>query len=274
MNVEWTTRMSDDVTFVEIVVTNDGPPRRVRVSNELDGPVWPPRQQGVPATGWNGDGYEGVIEDRCALGYSSPAPSIDPPVSVKWLETVPVQEEQRFDYCPVPVIDSEPTPNSVYRVLSDPRPPRDAVPVTIESVVDDEMTAEREQNLSKTDTIERNETTTGYESIKVSGRNRFEPVDERERTQDIRVTNYPAVESLFRTIERRVDDGEMLTEVETLPDATWAVETVGGLTAVADLMTALDADRETLRAIEARAALLRKRAETIDVPVDTLERLA
>ena len=113
-----------------------------------------------------------------------------------------------------------------------------------------------------------------------------EGVDESEQTAQVKQTERTqhrrkastrdgtAVESLFGIIERRIEDGEMLTDAETLPDATWAVETVGGLTAVFDLLTALDGDRETLRVIEKRAARLRERAETVDVPVDTLERLA
>jgi hypothetical protein len=235
MNVEWTTRTSDHVTLVEVIVTNDGPPRRVRISNELDGPVWPPRTQGIPAPGWNEHGYEGRIENRRVLGYSTPAPAVEPPVSVEWLESVG-EEKQQFDRHPaVPTIDPEPTPNSVSRTLSDPRPPRDAVPVMIESI-----TAQTENGM-------------------------------KAETREI---HHPAVKSLFETIERRIDDGEMLTEVETLPDATWAVETVGGLTAVADLTTALNNDRETLRVIEEQAARLRERAERVDVPVDTLERLA
>lgn len=245
MNVEWTTQTSDRVTLVEVIVTNDGPPRRVRISNELDGPVWPPRTQGLPAPGWNEHGYEGRVENRRVLGYSTPAPAVEPPVSVEWLESVG-EEKQRFDrHSAVPTIEPDPTPNSVSRALSDPRPPRDAVPVMIEPVTDEKRVEKHEG--AQTDVGARSET---------------------------REVHHPAVESLFETIERRIDDGEMLTEVETLPDATWAVETVGGLTAVADLTAALNNDRETLRAIEERAARLREQAERIDVPVDTLERLA
>jgi hypothetical protein len=245
MNVEWTTRTNDHVTLVEVIVTNDGPPRRVRISNELDGPVWPPRTQGIPAPGWNEHGYEGRVKNRRVLGYSTPAPAVEPPVSVEWLESAG-EEKQQFNRHPsVPSIDPDPTPNSVSRALGDPRPPRDAVPVLIESVTD-------ERRVEK------------HERAQTEGGMRTE-------TQEM---NHPAVRSLFETIERRIDDGEMLTEVETLPDATWAVETVGGLTAVADLTAALNNDRETLQAIEERAARLRERAEQVDVPVDTLERLA
>lgn len=243
MNVEWTTRTNDDVTLVEVVVTNDGPPRRIRISNELDGPVWPPRTGGIPATGWSKHGYEGLVENRRIVGYATPAPPVDPPVSVEWLEEGGT-DEQRSCHPTVPSIEPEPTPNSVCRTLSDPRPPRDAVPF-VESVVESVAEAEQEKQTERT-----------------------------RYGREIGTEDETAVESLFGPIERRIEDGEMLTAVETLSDATWAVETVGGLTAVSDLMTALDDDRETLRVIETRAARLRERAETIDVPVDTLERLA
>jgi hypothetical protein len=266
MNVEWTTRTTNNVTLVEVIVTNDGPPRRVRVSNELDGPVWPPRIQEIPTTGWNEHGYEGRVENRRVLGYATPAPVLDPPVSVEWLEIVN-EEQQRSRHPTVPSIDPEPTPNSVCRTLNDPRPPRDAVPV-VESVVENvnESIVNEVNESGQIEQVKRTERTS------IDRYERTRPRDEREvATQD---NDHPAVESLFRIIERRIDDGEMLTAVETLPDATWAVETVGGLTAVSDLMTALDGDCETLQAIEERAARLRERAETIDVPVDTLERLA
>lgn len=250
MNVEWTTRTNDDVTLVEVVVTNNGPPRRVRVSNELDGPVWPPRTQGIPATGWSEYGYEGPVENRRVLGYATPASAVDPPVSVEWLEKVG-EEKQCSHHPTVPSID--PTPNSVCRTLSDPRPPRDAVPM-VESAVENVDESEQTEQVKQT------------ERTQHRGRTQRRPeIDTEDET---------AVESLFGPIEGRIEDGEMLTAVETLPDATWAVETVGGLAAVSDLMTALDGDRETLRAIEKRAARLRERAETVDVPVDTLERLA
>jgi hypothetical protein len=121
---------------VELVVRNPTAiARRFRIGNRLDGPVWPPRREGVPAAGWDDGGYEGVVEaeDRRALGYASPlqsgespaeaedspaeAPS-EPPAELVWTERAGDSESP----------DAEATPEEVVRSLGDPRPPADAVP--------------------------------------------------------------------------------------------------------------------------------------------------
>jgi hypothetical protein len=78
-----------DASLVELVVANGTPEsHRVRVANRLDGPVWPPRSEGVPADGWDDGGFEGVVGpgERLGLGYASPAPPADPPAEIAWSE--------------------------------------------------------------------------------------------------------------------------------------------------------------------------------------------
>jgi hypothetical protein len=124
---DWTTRRENGTTLVELVLVNDGPARRVRVDNELDGPVHPPRTDGVPAEGWDEDGFEGTVDagDRLALGYAMPAPPADPPVSVEWLGPPDGEAPRIEDHPAVPQLTA--TADGVARALEDPRPPRDAV---------------------------------------------------------------------------------------------------------------------------------------------------
>ncbi len=138
------------VALVTLVVRNPtDAPRRVRVANRLDGPVWPPRCEGVPAAGWDDGGFEGVVpaSDRRALGYASPvggdepdsgasrgpeisndseAPVADPPAELVWSERAG-SSDSRSETDPEEVA-ADGTPEGVVRTLGDPRPPADAVP--------------------------------------------------------------------------------------------------------------------------------------------------
>ena len=57
---------------------------RVRVANELAGPVLPPCREGVPEAGWDADGFRGVVpaSGRLGVGYACPVstPDEDPTV--------------------------------------------------------------------------------------------------------------------------------------------------------------------------------------------------
>lgn len=122
MRLSSATERTGDVTLVAVRATNTADrPKRVRVANRLDGPVWPPRVGGRPAAGWDDGGYEGVLDagETRALGYATPAPAVDgeDAVEVAWVEDAPG--------CPT---DDQPSPGAVVETLGDPRPPRDALP--------------------------------------------------------------------------------------------------------------------------------------------------
>ncbi|MCG1004282.1 MULTISPECIES: hypothetical protein [Halobacterium] len=121
MELETATHRQRGVTLVAVRVLNDGEhAQRVRVANRCDGPVLPPREQGVPALGWDDGGWEGVVAAGAAepLGYATPALPSDPPVEVTWSERAG---------------ESEPTAAETLADLGDPRPPADAVspPTTV-----------------------------------------------------------------------------------------------------------------------------------------------
>lgn len=118
------TTRTDGVTFVAVTVANDGStPRRVRVENELDGPVWPPRTNGVPDEGWSEVGFETVLApgERHGVGYATPAPPADPPVRVTATE-VPADGDDGGT-----PDDGDGNALDPVRDLGDPRPPRDAL---------------------------------------------------------------------------------------------------------------------------------------------------
>lgn len=116
MHLDATTVRADDVTFVSLIVTNGtASPRRFRIANRLDGPLWPPRVHGTVAAGWDEAGYEGVLAGDAtrSLGYATPAAAADPAAELVWSE--PAGDSETPDGDPVGVL----------RQFGDPRPPAD-----------------------------------------------------------------------------------------------------------------------------------------------------
>ena len=115
MRVATETHHRSGVTLVAVRVEHDGEQRqRVRLANECEGPVWPPRENGLPAPGWDDGGWEGVLdpEEVKPLGYATPGEPTDPPVSVAWTERA---------------AEGPPDASEAVAAFGDPRPPRDAV---------------------------------------------------------------------------------------------------------------------------------------------------
>jgi len=83
VTLDWETDRTEGVTLVRLYVTAENR-RQVRIENRLDGPVWPPREEGQPAAGWDGDTFEGVVapDHRLVAGYATPAPPADPPAEI------------------------------------------------------------------------------------------------------------------------------------------------------------------------------------------------
>jgi hypothetical protein len=127
MRVATETHRRNGVTLVAVRVEHDGggtageadergaQPQRVRLANECAGPVWPPREDGLPAPGWDDGGWEGVLapDEVRPLGYATPGEPSEPPVTVAWTERA---------------ADGPPDAREAVAEFGDPRPPRDAVP--------------------------------------------------------------------------------------------------------------------------------------------------
>lgn len=228
--LDWHVTTGDDVTLVCLLVTATRA-ERVRVENCLDGPVWPPRRQGVPEEGWDENGFEGVVDagDRLVLGYASPAVPADPPARISAAE--PADEDRGSE---------TPSAREVVRTLGDPRPPRDAVPA---GGRDDDGPA-----------------TTG----------------DRRPAQGTpgETGGRDEVEAWLDRVRERLEAAERLARVSSVREAREAVTSVGGAEDVAALRTRLDADRERLAALAADSESLATRIDRVEVPVETLERLA
>lgn len=114
----------DGVSLVELYLTSDAT-EDVRVEIAHDGPVWPPRRQGVPESGWDDDVWTGTVgpDDPVVLGYATPAEVGDDPARVADAEPSTADADS-----------TDPTPRELVRTLGDARPPRDAVPEPTESV--------------------------------------------------------------------------------------------------------------------------------------------
>lgn len=230
--LDWHTTGSDDVTLVELLVTSDSP-EHIRIENCLNGPVWPPRRQGVPAAGWTDDGYEGVVapDDRLVLGYASPADPDDPPARIA--SATPAGEAEQ----------NELSPEDVVRALGDPTPPRDAIPTPGEGSVADP--ADRAE----------------------SPASRVSRAGQEDRTVQ-------AVAAYLDAVASRLDDAERLADASSPGEASDALAAVGGAENATDLREQLSADRRALARLARRSQALAARIDAVDVPAETLARVA
>ncbi|MFB6250454.1 MAG: hypothetical protein ABEI27_01990 [Halobellus sp.] len=76
VDVGVTTSALRGVTLVQVELRSEiDEPLQVRVSNRLDGPVLPPRTEGVPNAGWDAEGFTGRLPAAGGLGvgYACPA---------------------------------------------------------------------------------------------------------------------------------------------------------------------------------------------------------
>lgn len=221
------------VTLVEVVVANDDRwPRTVRITSELDGPVWPPRTRGVPETEFE----DGTISARVApgerrsFGFASPAEPVEPPVSVT---SDPAATDGGETIAPADLI----------RVLGDPRPPRDAVPDPFGGPGDDERTT-REPGGDATDRP--SPSTDPDEHTESDGRDRTDSAGPTERDADSRDRSEPgpppAVGAWLAAVETRVDDGR----TGSVPDPRVLRAVAGRAGSLADRLDAVgirDEDR-------------------------------
>lgn len=110
--LDWELTRTDGITLVELYVRSEAD-EYVRIESNLQ-PVWPPRRQGRPRSGWDETGFEGSVsaDSVRALGYASPAEPVDPPATI-----VPADSPKR----------DTATPETLVRTLGDASPPPDAI---------------------------------------------------------------------------------------------------------------------------------------------------
>ena len=252
------TQTRDGVTLVTVRLDGGAAAQRVRLANRLDGPVWPPRRRGVPEAGWDDGGVEAVVpaDGTVALGYASPAEPADPPVELADSAVVTGGGD-----------DERATPADALRRLGDPSPPRDAVPVPPANDPARSALSTGSGAPVRPGVPSRSEApgrTRASERSQAPGSSARGPVERSLDSVDARLDEF---ERLVRTAER-------LGSAASLPEATEAVRAAGGLDRATALVGSLERDAETLARVADRAERLTERADAVDVPLATLERLA
>ncbi|MDT3434064.1 hypothetical protein [Haloarcula sp. 1CSR25-25] len=245
---------TDGVTLVTATVGDIAEPTRITVRNRLDGPLWPPRRQGVPEAGWTADGFEGVVGPGThAVGYATPAPPSDQPAELVGAEPAPADAlaDERLD-----------SADAVLRELGDPSPPADAVP-TSEPAGAADAGGQRPASPALGQ---------GTEPQRATVQPPAEPRTARGQQTDRQPPD--AVSQWLGTVARRVDRAERLAEVDSLAAATEAVREADGLSGVRTVAARGDADERLLRALAERAERLADRRAAATVPTETLSRLA
>jgi hypothetical protein len=303
VSLSCTATREEGVTLVTGHVRNEGRPQRVRLANRLDGPVWPPRSSGVPAAGWDGDTLECVLAAGAvrAIGYATPAEPAAEPMTVATTDPADVDAESASGTatgarCEVP--DVEASSSGVLRALGSPRPPRDAVPTPEVGQGDgasgtSEPPAQTDSAASPTarpdiDTVGQKFSqptcveNRSCDGISARAANRSSRTSVRQYDEWRGGTDTPsdastgadAVTAWFDAVEHRLAAGETLSTATRVDTATTAVERLGGLDGVRELEGELADEAARLRTVATRAETLADRAEAVELPVDTLERLA
>jgi hypothetical protein len=270
VSLSCTATREDGVTLVTGHVRNPGRPRRVRLANDLDGPVWPPRTSGVPVAGWEDDTFECIVDagEVRPVGYATPAPPADEPMTVVASEpadadSIPETAASSRDTSPVPEVENSPA--GVVRALGSPRPPRDAVPTPdIQGGSEPAEPAEpSNESAEPSITSEQPTAATG-----TAGQGDARVCD------DLVEPGGDALETWLDTVERRLVAAEALSSETRVDAATEAVAQLGGLDGVRTLEGHLADDAARLRTLTTRAERLAERAESVEVAVDSIERLA
>lgn len=268
----------DGVTLVTVQLRDVAVPTRVTVRNRLDGPVWPPRREGLPEAGWTDDGFAGVVGPGShALGYATPAAPDDPPAELA--DAVAAPDAQ-------PVDERTERPADLVRELGDPSPPGDAVPtVDCETGGDAVPTADCETDGSTavadaddaTATADRASPAADTQATTVQTGALADATDSdacHESNGRPRGTAQlpPALGPWLAEMERRTDAAEALAAAETVTEATAAVRQAGGLDGVRALADA--PDERQLRLVASRLRRLARRRSEAAIPVETLSALA
>ena len=243
----------DGVTLVTATVTDIAEPTRITIRNRLDGPLWPPRTQGVPEAGWSEDGFKGVAGPGTqALGYATPAPPSAQPAELVRAEPVPdtTIADERLD-----------SAAAVLRELGDPSPPAAAVQTT--------------------ESVEAAEATSAGPPLTLEQDIEPQPAGRQPSAESRTVAGHQpdqqppdAVSQWLETVARRVDRAERLAEADSLSAATAAVRAADGLSGVRTVAARGETDEQMLRSLARRAERLADRRAAATVPTETLSRLA
>jgi hypothetical protein len=229
-----TTTATAGCVLVAVTLRNDTAVAvRVRVENTLDGPVLPPRREGVPAAGWDEGGFTGTVpaDSRLGIGYACPETGGDAADGASADSNAdPDSEAISFEILG-PADEEAPSESDhvadAVRSLGRATPPADAVP-TSPTVDLGAPTADR----------------------------RGRPPDEHAEPNSSGVPDPTA--AWLDAVETRIERAERLTDATA--DEAAAVLEGCGVDGVADLPDDLDEDIAALRAAGDRVEELTARA--------------
>ncbi|MFC6787018.1 hypothetical protein ACFQFH_14370 [Halobaculum halobium] len=279
VSLDSTVTTADGVALVAVRVRNSEPvARRVTVANLLSGPVLPPRRHGTPEPGWSVDGYAGVVDahGELALGYAcrvDGGAENDSDEADDETDGAAHRDAHTLDTeAPVELADvSDPSSAQTDSLadaladLADHRPPPDAVtPVT--DLPAPPAPPDRNGEAPPNPTPDAAASTGGAAATS------------REEVGESTVAGPPpASAALPPAVTRVLDEADArVSRAETLAtgpvaDATAVLEAGVGPAGLAGLVAD---DARSLARIAERAESLAERADAVDVPTDTLERLA
>lgn len=252
ITVSTTTRSGVTLVHVELESTVDAD-LRVRIANGLDGPVLPPRPEGVPAAGWDAEGFRGVVpaSGRLGVGYACPVSTPETRRSVDHGTTRErTDTEGESDAVSVELLGpadgagaESASVEATIRSLGRARPPQDAVPVGVGA---------RSPETTASDGTHRSADETD------AGPWATDATNTEPRAADAVPV---AVADWFDGVESRVAVAERLTDASA-EEATAVLAARGGVDALSGLPEAVAADEYALRAVAARADALADRAAT------------
>jgi hypothetical protein len=278
LDVDWTLDERDGVSLVQIRVENRTETRRrIRVSNQMDGDLLPPRREGVPEAGWDEGGYSDTLAPgtSIALGYACLGDPVRPPVEVT--------DEGRGDGASD---GPDPAADAVVRELGSAAPPASAVPVdaldvshaadapTVESSFETAVADPSRETASEADPDDATAVARDGDPVgRRDGPDADSSPDAAGEPATPDLTCDRDVGDWLAGVERRVERCERLTGA-TVPEAVDVLVEVGGVDGAETLSERVSADASALRALADRASRLADRAEETDVPVEALRRLA
>lgn len=303
MDCACTVTTTGGVALVEVRLRNRTPvARRARVENRLDGPVLPPRTEGVPEAGWDRAGVSVVVppHETQPLGYACPldtgpdgtadSPPTDPPAAVVADERAPepTGAPRRADAgARLPARDdTDRSVEAVVRGLGRPAPPRDAVPApaagssgdadaeadTDSPAITGEVDADTDSPAILDDADADSDGLAIPDDADPGAA--AEHPDHDTSSDDLAPedTLPPPVAAWLAGVERRVEATERLDPDVPVAAATDAVQQIECRPTA--LPGRLAVDHRQLVAVAARVEDLAARAEAASVPADDLRRLS
>ncbi len=242
-----TTSRVAGVTLVRVELRSDlAVEMRVRVSNELDGPVLPPRRAGVPSAGWDADGFSGTIPASGRLGIGYACPAVNDP-----------------DRSPAASADDPGESSDESPGVSSDNPDASVVSVDLLGPADAD-TDERDLVSSAVRTLGR--ATPPADAVPTETAAAPHPEHSHGEPDDDGGADAPlpdALDAWLDAVETRVEHAERLTDA-SVSEATAVLDACGGIDPVSELPDSLAADRRALRTVAARIDDLAARAAVAD----------